>query len=90
MHYWKYIYIPPPFSIEVVKTLASFLSQHPGIPTIIVGDFNNYLDAELDKMTAKIPLGGVRGGQTSFARPKGIVPHRINHELIGHSGFFLY
>lgn len=56
------VYVPPPFSVEVLKILATFLSQHPGIPAIIVGDFNYYLDADLDKLSIKASGRGPRGG----------------------------
>lgn len=35
------VYIPPPFSAEVLNILAGFLAHHPNVPAIIVGDFNN-------------------------------------------------
>lgn len=35
------VYIPPPFFAEVLKILAGFLAQHPNVPALIVGDFNN-------------------------------------------------
>ena len=62
------IYIPPPFSGEVLKTLATFLSRHPGVPALVVGDFNNFLCASLDKFSPGARAVTPRGSQTPFAR----------------------
>lgn len=49
------VYIPPPFSAEVLKILAGFLAHHPNVPALKVGDFNNYLNFQLDKLTVAHP-----------------------------------
>lgn len=43
------IYIPPPYSGEIIKKLLSFLDASPSVPSIIIGDFNNYLRPYWDK-----------------------------------------
>lgn len=62
------IYVPSPFSVEVIKLMANFLTHHPGIPALIVGDFNNYLDADLEKYSTPAPPQCLGKGPTAFAR----------------------
>lgn len=57
------VYIPPPFSVEVVKLVANFLAHHPNIPALVVGDFNNYLD----KYSKRAQPHTMGKGQTPFA-----------------------
>lgn len=45
------VYIPPLFSAEVLKSLASFVARHPNTPLIAVGDYNNLLDSHWDKLS---------------------------------------
>lgn len=61
------VYIPPSFFAEVPKILMSFLASHPNVPALIVGDFNNYLDFELDKFTQAHSRQTPAGGPTPFA-----------------------
>lgn len=73
----------PPFSVEVINLLANFLAHHPGIPALIVGDFNNYLDADLDKYSIRAPSHGLGKGPTSFKpssdRSRARVVWRLGH-----------
>lgn len=41
------VYIPPPYSGEIMKKILSFLDPH--VPSLLIGDFNNYLHPYLDK-----------------------------------------
>lgn len=44
------IYIPPPYSGEVLKKVLAFVSVSPMVPILLGGDFNNYLHPYWDKM----------------------------------------
>lgn len=50
-----FVYIPPPFSREVLQLLLSYLDDKPDIPTLIMGDFNCYLDPHLDRHPPALP-----------------------------------
>lgn len=57
------IYIPPPFRLDVMLRLNEFLLDKEGVPIIIVGDFNEILDRELDRFpiqTFSEPMGKSR------------------------------
>lgn len=43
-------YIPPPYSSTIVKEGLAFMSQHPRVPAIWMGDFNMTLSPALDRM----------------------------------------
>lgn len=60
------IYILPPYSSEVLKRLANFIAQFPTVPLLAVGDYNNYINHQLDKLPvpSNVPLS--KGGRTSF------------------------
>lgn len=57
----------PPFSAEVPNIFASFMARHPNIPALVVGDFNNYLNSQLDKFSMTHPDRFRTGGPTPFA-----------------------
>lgn len=42
------VYIPPPFYMEVLKSLSQLIANHPCTPVLVLGDFNNVLDTSLD------------------------------------------
>lgn len=46
------VYIPSPFSAEVLKILASFMAHYPTTPLIAVGDYNNLLDLHWEKLSS--------------------------------------
>lgn len=56
-----FVYIPPLFSREILRHLLSFLVDKPEVPTIILGDFNGYLDPRLDRHPPVQPPSGGRG-----------------------------
>lgn len=43
------LYIPPPYSGEVLKKVLAFVDASPVAPVLIMGDFNNYLHPYWDK-----------------------------------------
>lgn len=43
------IYVPPPYSGEILKKILAFIDASPTAPTLIIGDFNNYLHPFWDK-----------------------------------------
>lgn len=43
------VYIPPPFSREVLQILLAYLLDKPDVPLLLMGDFNCYLHPHLDK-----------------------------------------
>lgn len=45
------IYIPPPYSPEILKGLV-FISDKSDSLCIVIGDFNNYMDASMDKFSS--------------------------------------
>lgn len=61
------VYIPPPFSAEVPNILAGFLARHPNVPALVLGDFNNYLNPQLDKFSMTHPDRFRTCGPTPFA-----------------------
>lgn len=54
-------------AVQVLKTLATFLSRHPGIAGLVVGDFNNYLTADLDTFFTGASVATLKGGPTPCA-----------------------
>lgn len=61
------VYIPPPFSPEILKTLASFMVCFSSVPLLVVGDFNTFLDPLLDKLSASPLVHSASGRPTPFA-----------------------
>lgn len=54
-----FVYIPPPFSREILQLLLSYLVDKPEVAIMILGDFNGYLDPRLDRHPpVQPPLGG--------------------------------
>lgn len=43
------VYVPPPYSGDVLKRVLAFLDASSTAPSLIVGDFNNYLHPHWDK-----------------------------------------
>lgn len=43
------VYVPPPYSAEIMKMIITFTSKFPVVPILIIGDFNTYLNGLLDK-----------------------------------------
>lgn len=62
------MYIRPPFSAEVLKTLASFMAHYPNTPSIAVGDNHNLLDSYWDKMSSYSQNVSFPGKATPFSR----------------------
>lgn len=56
-----FIYIPPPFSREVLQLLLMYLAGKPDVPLLIMGDLNCYLDPKLDRHPPVHSPGGGRG-----------------------------
>lgn len=56
-----FVYIPPPFSREILQLLLSYLVDKPEVPILIIGDFNGYLDPRLDRQPPVQPPSGKRG-----------------------------
>ena len=54
------LYIPPPYSSSLLKVLADYVAKYPGVPAMVLGDFNNYLDYTKDKLISR--LTGLGGG----------------------------
>ena len=53
-----FVYIPPPFSREVLQLLLSYLGDKPDIPVMIMGDFNACIDPREDRHPpARMPQG---------------------------------
>lgn len=45
------IYIPPPFQFNVLNEGLEFMSQFPTVPAIWLGDFNNVVNRNLDRLS---------------------------------------
>lgn len=45
------IYVPPPFQFNVLTESLTFMSQFPTVPAIWMGNFNNVVGRELDRLT---------------------------------------
>lgn len=43
-------YIPPPFQFAALKEGLAFMTQHPAVPAIWIGDFNMVIDPLLDRL----------------------------------------
>lgn len=43
-------YIPTPFQFAVLKEGVTFMTQHPTVPAILLGDFNMVIDPYLDRL----------------------------------------
>lgn len=54
------VYIPPPFNTSVLRSLVEFVLDRPGVPVIVLGDFNMVMDQKIDRF----PQGAQRGGTT--------------------------
>lgn len=51
-----------------LKLLAIFMARYPSLPVLVIGDFNNYMDHEKDKLSATVTRGTVKNrGLTAFA-----------------------
>lgn len=46
------VYIPPPYNGEVIRQIGEFLIDNPGMPLLIVGDFNSVCDPSRDRYLA--------------------------------------
>lgn len=46
---FAFVYIPPPFSREILQLLLSYLVDKPDVPIMIMGDFNSCLDPRMDR-----------------------------------------
>lgn len=62
------VYIPPPFSADVLKILASFMAHYPDTPFTAVGDYNNLLDLLWDKISSNPHNLFSPGKSTPFSR----------------------
>lgn len=60
------LYIPPPYSGEVLKKVLTFIASLPVAPILVMGDFNNYIHPYWDKFHT----GNISPGDrpTSMAR----------------------
>lgn len=63
------VYIPPPFSAELLKALATFMARHSDLLLLVVGDFNKYLDPVKDKLIAQVSTPLNDTGPTCGGRP---------------------
>ena len=61
------IYIPPPFQFEVLTDGLAFMSQFPTVPAVWLGDFNNVVDRDLDRLSST-PPGNPSHTHTRFGR----------------------
>lgn len=61
------INIPPPYSSKVLGCLANFMAQFSNVPLLAVGDYNNYINHQWDKMPIPSNIPRRNGGITSFA-----------------------
>lgn len=43
-------YIPPPFQFAALREGVAFMTQHPTVPAIWIGDFNMVVDSYLDRL----------------------------------------
>lgn len=43
-------YIPPPFQFAALKEGVAFMTQHPTVPAIWMGDFNMVIDPLMDRL----------------------------------------
>lgn len=43
------IYVPPPFTTEVLRLILTYQLGHPDVPLIILGNLNCYMDPVLNK-----------------------------------------
>lgn len=57
-----------PHSLLKFSRLWLLYVTPPWHPRNYCGDFNNYLNADLDKLSTRAPTSNLRGGPTSFAR----------------------
>lgn len=62
------IYILPPYSAVTLRHLAKFMAQHPNVPLMAMGDFNNYLHHKWDKLAAPTSATACNKGPMPFAR----------------------
>lgn len=46
---------PPPYSSEVILVLATLLADNPGVPSLVLGDFNRsmYSNPSVDRYPAR-------------------------------------
>lgn len=58
------IYIPLPFSVAHLRSLAQFIAL---FPVIALGDFNNTLGLRLDRMPLATRTVRLTAGKTAFA-----------------------
>lgn len=56
------VYIPPPNNSQVLQKIVMFVAEHPGIPVLLTGDFNNVCNPSIDRH----PVG--TGSETPFSR----------------------
>lgn len=61
------IYIPPPYSAKILRSLARFMAQYTNVPLVAVGDFNNYLNHNWDKLPVPTTVTVRNRGTTPFA-----------------------
>lgn len=61
------IYIPPPFSITPLRSLAQITALYPNVPVLALGDYNNTLDNSQDRMSLTPRVVRQTAGKTAFA-----------------------
>lgn len=54
--YWQIIY-PPPFDVSILSGLIEFVLDKPGVPVIVMGDFNMGMDRKLERFPPGIQTG---------------------------------
>lgn len=60
------IYIPPPFQFTVLREGVTFMTQHPTVPAIWLGDFNMVINLLLDRLHS--PTSSTQPTSTRFGR----------------------
>lgn len=56
------VYIPPPFSTEIMCDLIRFIADKPGVPVIVAGIFNRTMNNSIDRFPPRVSLGGASSG----------------------------
>lgn len=53
------VYIPPPYKDDVLKKVFGKMAQRSDVPTLKIGDFNNILNEEVDRVIKRVKGKGM-------------------------------
>lgn len=70
--YWKMCIFLPPI-ISILCGLIEFVLDNPGVPVIVMGDFNTVMDRKLDRFPLGMQTGNIVDDRLSqFLREAGL------------------